>query len=339
MPKFPKHYVVRKILEIGLLPVFYNGDVEVAKKIVQACAEGGAKIIEFTNRGDSAYQVFSELSSWCSQEFSDIILGAGTIIDQGTAALYINCGANFIVGPLFNPDVTKACNRRKVPYIPGCNSPSEISKAEEMGVDIVKVFPAKALTPNFIKAILGPCQWSELMPSGGVDPVREDVFAWIKAGAVALNMGSNLIRKDLTEKRDFEGISRMVEQCLLWIKEARGQPLFLGVEHVALYPSGTVSGGEISQWYAETFDFAKVEGRSSFFVSGSGYGRLEVVKEPEENARCHVAIRVSNFEEAFKYLQKKGIELEEPTIKKNVKTAFLKKPDPAGNRVHIFYQV
>lgn len=338
MPKFLKHEVVGKILEIGLLPVFYNGDVEVAKKIVQACADGGAKVIEFTNRGDFAYQVFSELSKWSSLELSDTILGAGTIIDPATAALYINCGANFIVGPLFNPDVAKTCSRRKVAYIPGCQSPSEISKAEEMGVDIVKLFPAKVVTPMFIEAMLGPCGWAKLMPSGGVDATREDVFAWIKAGASALNIGSDLIRKDLVKARDFEGIRKMVEQCILWIKEARGDPLFLGVEHVALYPSDKVSGDEVSEWYAKTFGFAKVEGRSSFFVSGRGSGRIEIIKEPEENVRCHIAIHVSNFEAACKYLREKGIELEEPIIKKGVKAAFLKKPDPVGNRIHILYQ-
>lgn len=338
MPKFLKHKVLEKILEIGLLPVFYNGDVEVAKKIVQACADGGAKVIEFTNRGDFAYQVFSELSKWCSLEFSDILLGAGTIIEPATAALYINCGANFIVGPVFNPDVAKTCSRRKVAYIPGCQSPSEISKAEEMGADIIKVFPAKVLTPVFIKAMLGPFRSAKLMPSGGVDTTRKDIFAWIKASASALNIGSNLIRKDLVKAGDFEEIRKMVEQCILWIKEARGDPLFLGVEHVALYPSDKVLGDEISEWYAKTFGFAKAEGPSSFFVSGPGSGRIEIIKQPEENVGCHIAIHVSNFEAACKYLEEKGIELEEPIIKKGVKVAFLKNPDPAGNRVHIVYR-
>lgn len=338
MPKFLKHEVVGKILEIGLLPVFYNGDVEAAKKIVQACAEGGAKVIEFTNRGDFAYQVFSELSKWSNLESSDIILGAGTIIDPATAALYINCGANFIVGPLFNPDVAKICNRRKVPYVPGCQSPSEISAAEEMGADIVKLFPAKVVTPTFISAILGPCGWTKLMASGGVEATHEDVSTWIKAGASALNLGSDLIRRDLVKAGDFEGIRKMVEQCIMWIKEARGDPLFLGVEHVALYPSDKVPADEVSEWYAKTFGFAKTEGRSSFFVSGRGSGRIEIMKTPEENVKCHIAIQVSNFEGACKYLQEKGIELEEPAIKKNVKAAYLKKPDPVGNRIHIFYQ-
>lgn len=222
MVKFSKHEVVSKILEIGLLPTFYNEDIEVAKKVVKACVEGGAKVVEFTNRGDFAYHVFIELAKSCNQESSEIILGVGTVIDPFTATLYINNGANFIVGPVFNPEVSKICNRRRVPYIAGCYSPSEISNAEEMGVEIIKVFPAHTLGYGFIKSMLGPSPRSKLMPSGGVKATREDVFGWIKAGASALNIGSNLISKDLVKTGDFRGITKKVEQCISWIKEARG---------------------------------------------------------------------------------------------------------------------
>lgn len=222
MPKFLKHEVVANILNIGLLPTFYTGNTQVAKKIVEACAGGGAKVVEFTNRGALAYQVFSELARWCDLERSDVIFGVGTIIDPATASLYINSGANLIVGPVFNPEVAKICNRRKVAYIPGCSSPSEISKAEEMGADIIKVFPAKVLGSYFIKAVLGPCPRSNLMPSGGVEATREDVFSWINAGAAALNIGTSLILKNMVKSEDFEGIRKRVEECICWIKEARG---------------------------------------------------------------------------------------------------------------------
>jgi len=335
MAKFMKHEVVGKMLELGLVPVFYNGDVEVAKKIVQACADGGLKIAEFTNRGDFAYQVFSELAKWVSKEFDDVILGVGSVIDPGTATIYINNGANFVVGPIFNPEIAKVCNRRKVPYSPGCGSPSEISQAEEMGCDIVKVFPGSRLKPGFIKSMLGPCPWVKLMPTGGVDATRESVSEWIKAGAACLGIGSKLIVKDLVKAGDFGAITEKVEQVLSWIREARGVPLFLGVEHVGVYvEKGT--GHKVSEWYADTFGLTATEGRSSIFVSGRGTGRIEVMKQPEA-IKCHIAIRVSNFEEACRHLQEKGIELEEPRIKKGVKAAFLKKPDPAGNRVHLLY--
>lgn len=214
--------MVAKVLDIGLLPVFYNEDSEIAEKIVQACADGGGKVVEFTNRGDRAYQVFSELARSCDQ-IPEVILGVGTVVDPATAGLYINSGANFVVGPVFNPEIARICNRRKVAYIPGCSTPSEISMAEEMGADIIKVFPAIAVRPVFIKSMRGPCPWSKLMPSGGVDITREDIFAWVKAGASALNIGSRLISKDLVKPGDFETITKRVEQCILWIKEARGE--------------------------------------------------------------------------------------------------------------------
>lgn len=221
MVSFLKHNVVSEILEIGLVPVFYNKDVKIAEKIIQACADGGAKVIEFTNRGDLAYEVFIELVKWSKKDFPNVILGAGTILDPTTADLFINCGANFIVGPVFNPDVAKICNRRKITYIPGCMTPSEISAAEEAGAEIVKVFPGSVVGPEFIKVILGPCPWFRLMPSGGVEVERLNIFRWIKAGASALNIGSNLINRDLIKADDYNGIKELVQQCINWIKEAR----------------------------------------------------------------------------------------------------------------------
>lgn len=224
MARFLKHEVVGKILDIGLLPVFYNADANVAKRIIQACAEGGALAVEYTNRGDFAYQIFNELSGWIEKEFPDVILGVGTIMEPVTAGLYINSGANFIVGPVFNPEIAQICNRRKVAYVPGCMTPTEISNAEEIGVDIVKIFPGKTVGPSFIKTVLGPCPWSRLMPSGGIELTRENISDWIKSGASALNIGSNLIKKDLVKVNDYNGIKKLVEQCIIWINESRGKP-------------------------------------------------------------------------------------------------------------------
>lgn len=221
IPKFLKHEVLPELLDVGLLPTFYNGDVEVTKNIIRACFKGGANVVEFTNRGDFAYRVFSQLSEWVNEEFEEVIFGTGTIVDPDTATLYIDNGASFVVGPLFNPEVAKVCNRRKVPYIPGCATPSEISEAHEAGADLIKVFPATSVGPEFIKSVLGPCKRAKLMPSGGVKATEEDVSSWIDAGASVLNMGSDLVRKDLLEERDFGGITERVEKVLSWIEEAR----------------------------------------------------------------------------------------------------------------------
>ena len=335
MAKFMKHEVIGKILEVGLIPLFYNGDVEIAKKIVQACVNGGAKVVEFTNRGDFAFQVFSELARWCNKEFNDVILGVGSVIDPMTAALYINCGANFVVSPVFNPEIAKICNRRKVPYIPGCGTPSEISTAEEMGCDLIKIFPGSRLKPGFIKSVRGPSPWVNLIPTGGVDATKENIYSWIKAGAVALGMGSRLIRKDLVAARDFNAITKKVEDCIRWIQEARGTPLFLGVEHAGIYLEEKVAT-ETADWYARTFGFEKKEGKLTCFISGNGPGRIEIIKTSSP-IKCHIAIRVSNFEAACEYLKKMGIELEKPQMSNGYKVVFLKDPDPAGNRVHLVY--
>lgn len=223
MPKLLKHIVIEEILKVGLIPVFHHDRIEVAKSVAKACFEGGAKVVEFTNRGDLAYTVFNELSRWCVLELPEAILGAGTIVDPATAALFINAGANFIVGPLFNPEVARICNRHRVLYIPGCQTPTEIFQAQEMGSDIVKLFPASVLTPGFIKAVLGPSPHTLLMASGGVKVDREDIMEWIRMGAAALNIGSDLIRRDLIEECDFMGIRENVEFCIGWIEQARKQ--------------------------------------------------------------------------------------------------------------------
>jgi 2-dehydro-3-deoxyphosphogluconate aldolase/(4S)-4-hydroxy-2-oxoglutarate aldolase len=337
MARFMKHEVVGMMLDIGLVPVFYEKNVESAKKVVEACVNGGAKVVEFTNRGDFAFEVFLKLNQWCVDNLPDVVLGVGTVLDPGTAALYINSGANFVVGPILNPEIAKLCNRRKVAYSPGCGSVSEISQAEELGADIVKIFPGEEVGgPGFVKNLLGPCPWAKIMPTGGVDATWESISAWIKGGVACLGMGSKLISRELVAANDFDGIQKKVEQCVWWIKKARGVPLFLGVEHVGIYPTKNITAAGLADWYANMFGFKKVEGNSSFFVSGQGSGRIEIMKEPPDHP-CHLAIRVANFEEACKYLTDRGIELEEPKIKKGVKAVFLKEPDKAGNTIHLYY--
>ncbi|MBN1218052.1 MAG: bifunctional 4-hydroxy-2-oxoglutarate aldolase/2-dehydro-3-deoxy-phosphogluconate aldolase [Anaerolineae bacterium] len=223
MAKFDRLTVLNTMIDTGLVPVFYHGDLEVAKKIASACAAGGAKILEFTNRGDRAWNIFTQLIQWVEQTHPALILGVGSVIDAPTAGMYIGSGANFVVGPLLNPEVARLCNRRKVAYSPGCGSVSEISEAEELGVEIVKIFPGGQVGgPAFVKAVRGPMPWTWLMPTGGVDATKEGVAAWITAGVSCLGMGSKLIRKDLVAAGDYAGVEQNVRQVLAWIQEARG---------------------------------------------------------------------------------------------------------------------
>ena len=222
MARFSRLKVLNTIIDTGLVPVFYNADVEVAKQVVKACADGGAKVVEFTNRGDFAPQVFKQLSQFVSREAPSIILGVGSVIDEPTAALYIAYGADFVVGPILNERVARLCNRRKIAYSPGCGSASEISYAEELGVEIVKVFPGSCVGgPAFVKSVLGPCPWTRIMPTGGVDATEESIKAWFGAGVACVGIGSKLIRKDLVAAGNWAEITAKVRQVLDWIKEAR----------------------------------------------------------------------------------------------------------------------
>jgi 2-dehydro-3-deoxyphosphogluconate aldolase/(4S)-4-hydroxy-2-oxoglutarate aldolase len=221
--RFTRLEVLNTIVDTGLIPVFYHSDVEVARRVAKAIAAGGCRLLEFTNRGDFAPEVFRELARYCSREAPDMILGVGSIVDAPTAALYIAYGANFVVGPILNPEVARLCNRRKIPYSPGCGSASEISTAEELGVEIVKVFPGDSVGgPAFVKSILGPCPWTRIMPTGGVEATRESIAAWFLAGVTAVGIGSHLIRKDWLEAGNYDAISAKTAQLLAWIREARG---------------------------------------------------------------------------------------------------------------------
>jgi 2-dehydro-3-deoxyphosphogluconate aldolase/(4S)-4-hydroxy-2-oxoglutarate aldolase len=209
------------MIESGLVPIFYNGDIEVASRLVQACADGGARTIEFTNRGDQAHIVFEELVRRF-EDNDDIILGVSSVIDPGTTSLYLQLGANFIVSPILNPEMVRVCNRRKVACSPGCGTVSEISQAEELGVEIVKIFPGSQLGgAGFVKALRGPMRWTRIIPTGGVSPTKENINGWIEAGAACVGMGSKLITKESVAAGDYEAITENVRQVLTWIKQAR----------------------------------------------------------------------------------------------------------------------
>lgn len=216
--------VLNAIIDQGVIPVFYHPEVEVCTKVIQACANGGAKAIEFTNRGDFAAQVFLEVTQHFAKADSSVIMGVGSIVDAPTAGLYISYGANFVVGPMTNPEVARLCNRRGIPYSPGCGSATEISEAQELGCDIVKVFPGSSVGgPDFVKSILGPMPWTKMMPTGGVDASEESLKAWFGAGIVAAGIGSNLVTKKLLDAKDYDGIETKVRETVQLIKTIRGK--------------------------------------------------------------------------------------------------------------------
>ncbi|GBU07805.1 bifunctional 4-hydroxy-2-oxoglutarate aldolase/2-dehydro-3-deoxy-phosphogluconate aldolase [Bacteroidales bacterium] len=211
--------------QTGIVPVFYNKDIEVGKQVIKACYAGGVRAFEFTNRGEFAHEVFGELVKWAAKECPYIIMGIGSIVDPGTASLFMQLGANFIVGPLFNPEVAKTANRRSVPYTPGCGSVSEIGFAQEMGCDLVKIFPAGNVGgPSFVKNVLAPMPWTQIMVTGGVEPTEENLSAWFKAGVTCVGMGSNLFPAKLIEAKQWDKITEICKEAFSIANKARVKP-------------------------------------------------------------------------------------------------------------------
>jgi 2-dehydro-3-deoxyphosphogluconate aldolase/(4S)-4-hydroxy-2-oxoglutarate aldolase len=221
MARFDKLQVMAKIGAAPMVPVFYHKDIEVAKAVLKACYDGGVRAFEFTNRGDFAHEVFTELVKYAAVECPEMVLGVGSVVDAGTASLYMQLGACFVVGPLFNPDVAKVCNRRQVPYTPGCGSVSEVGFAQEAGCELCKVFPGDVLGPKFVKGLMAPMPWSKLMVTGGVEPTAENLTQWFKAGVYCVGMGSKLFPKEVIAAADWSAITAKCREALATIAQAR----------------------------------------------------------------------------------------------------------------------
>jgi len=219
MARFSRIEVAIKMKETGIIPVFYNADIDICKNVLKACYNGGVRVFEFTNRGDFAHEVFTKLNKYAAEELPEMIMGVGSVIDAGTTSLYIQLGANFIVSPLLNEDMAKVCNRRKISWSPGCGSVSEISKAEELGAEIVKIFPGSQVGgPKFVAAIKGPMPWTCIMPTGGVDATKENLTAWFNAGVYCVGMGSKLITKDIIKNSDYAQLTEKVKNAIETVK-------------------------------------------------------------------------------------------------------------------------
>lgn len=222
MARFSRIEVALKMKETGMVPVFYHADPEVCRQVIRACYEGGVRVFEFTNRGDFAHEVFAQLVKYAAAEFPDLMLGAGSVVDAPTAAIYIQSGADFIVSPVIKEDMAIVCNRRKILWSPGCGSLTEISRAEELGAEVVKIFPAQQVGgPKFVAAVKGPSPWSSIMPTGGVEPKEENLKAWFDAGVHCVGMGSQLISKEIIAAQDFSKLKELTKEAIEIIKKVR----------------------------------------------------------------------------------------------------------------------
>jgi 2-dehydro-3-deoxyphosphogluconate aldolase / (4S)-4-hydroxy-2-oxoglutarate aldolase len=224
MARFSRLQVLETMERFGLVPLFYHENIEVAKKIAEALADGGSRVIEFANRGDRAFEVYREVAVHMEALVPDLIMGIGSVIDAPTAGLYINLGANFVVSPTMHQDVAKLCNLRKIAFVPGCGTATEISEAEELGIEICKIFPGSQLGgPGFVRAVKGPCPWVKLMPTGGVEVTYENLRGWFESGVACVGIGSSLVRKDLVAAENWGEISVVTRQSIKWIADIRSE--------------------------------------------------------------------------------------------------------------------
>jgi 2-dehydro-3-deoxyphosphogluconate aldolase/(4S)-4-hydroxy-2-oxoglutarate aldolase len=221
MAQYSRLEVAQVMKDTGLVPLFFNSDIEVSKKVLKACYDGGARLLEFTARGDFALEVFTALTKYAIAELPGMIMGVGSVTDAAAASLYMQMGANFIVTPVLREDIAIVCNRRKVLWSPGCGSLTEIARAEELGCEIVKLFPGGIYGPDFVKAIKGPCQWTSIMPTGGVSPTKENLEGWFNAGVTCVGMGSKLIAKDNSGNYDYNKIENMTREAMQIIQDLK----------------------------------------------------------------------------------------------------------------------
>lgn len=221
MAQFSRIEVATIMKETGMVPLFYHPDIAIGKKVLKACYNGGARLLEFTARGDFAFEVFLALNKFAIKELPGMVMGVGSITDAGAASMFMQMGANFIVTPSLREDIAMVCNRRKVLWSPGCGSLTEINKAEELGCEIVKLFPGSTYGPGFVKAIKGPQPWTSVMPTGGVSTETENLKGWFDAGVTCVGMGSKLISKEILTNKDFKGLEDKVRETLNTIIKIR----------------------------------------------------------------------------------------------------------------------
>jgi 2-dehydro-3-deoxyphosphogluconate aldolase/(4S)-4-hydroxy-2-oxoglutarate aldolase len=222
MARFTRIQVALKMAETGMVPVFYHKDIDVCKAVVKACYDGGVRLFEFTNRGDFATLVFEDLNQWTIKNCPEMIMGVGSIIDEGTAAMYIALGTNFVVAPLIDEATAKVCNKRKISWSPGCGSVTEIGKAHELGAEVVKIFPGSQVGgPEFVKAVKVPMPWASIMPTGGVSPTQENLKLWFGAGVICVGMGSQLFQKEVLAEKNYGYITNKCSEALAIIKKLK----------------------------------------------------------------------------------------------------------------------
>jgi len=225
MSRLTRSHVNQQIEEHAFIPLFNPSDAELTKSVLQAAYSGGVRVFELTNRADNALSIFKEIIPFVQQNLPELIIGAGTIMDEESAKAFYEAGAAFVISPILSKEVASYCEKNQICWIPGAATLTEIVNAHNLGADIVKIFPANYLGgPGFVEAIKAPCPWLRLMPTGGVDRSEENLRAWFKADVRCVGIGSQLFRKELLANNDFSTLeqdTRQVVEIIRKIKSAK----------------------------------------------------------------------------------------------------------------------
>lgn len=219
---YTKEQIVSVMRDTGVVPLFTHDNADEALEVVAAAYRGGVRAFEFTNRRPNSFEIFSHLVRE-RNKFPDLMLGIGTIMDAATTKKFIDAGADFIISPIMRPEMAEVCNSHNISWIPGCATLTEIVNARDLGAAVIKVFPGSSLGPNFVSAIMPVVPDLKLMITGGVEPSRENLTAWFKAGAMCVGMGSQLFTKDIIQNRDWQALSDKVAHALALVSEIRGK--------------------------------------------------------------------------------------------------------------------
>ena len=220
MANFSNDTIQQAMKSSGMIPVFFNADIEVAKGVLDAAYKGGVRVFEFTNRGENAFQVFAELLKH-AQKYPDLMLGIGTIMDAATTQKFISAGAHFIVSPILKQEMAAVCHKENKLWIPGCATLTEIVTAKDLGAKVIKIFPGSVLGPGFVSSIMPVVPGLQLMPTGGVEPTEANLSAWFKAGVICVGMGSQLFTKEVIDTKNWAKLEQSVADALAIIVKIR----------------------------------------------------------------------------------------------------------------------
>ena len=215
-----KEAVLNIIIEQGMLPLFYHADKDLSLNIVKTLYDAGVRTLEYTNRGPAALENFRFLKE-STKDLTGFYLGIGTIKTAQEAQDFIDAGADYIVAPTVNEEVANLVNAKGLLWVPGCMTPTEISKAQSLGALLIKLFPANILGPGFMGAIKELFAGQKFIPTGGVEIEESNLKTWFKSGVCAVGMGSKMITKEILENGDLKSLRENTVKALALIKQSK----------------------------------------------------------------------------------------------------------------------